>query len=155
MLNALPMHDPEPLQWSGAVHALLSLQETLLAAPVCVHPWIESHPSTVQILLSSHDTAVPMHVPAPLQWSLVVQTLLSLHCTEVLAGGCVHPVDVLQSSMVHTLLSSQESGAPGTQVPAPLHWSPFVHALESVHAVPLDLGGLLQIPVEGAQVPTS
>ncbi len=42
--------------------------------------------------------------------------------------------------------------APGVHVPA-MHWSPCVHALLSLHCVPLGTSGFEHWPVAGSQVP--
>jgi len=68
-------------------------------------------------------------------------------------GALLHPLTVLQLSMVQTLLSSQLSGGPLVQTPV---WqvSVCVQASPSVHAVPSALAGFEQVPVAGLQTPT-
>jgi hypothetical protein len=85
--------------------------------------------------LSSQLTAVPVHAPF---WHdlFVAHMLESVHCVPLVTFVCWHPFVASQVSVVHTLLSSQLTGAPAVQVPP---WQ--VHcALQVVlpgHCVPL------------------
>jgi hypothetical protein len=65
-----------------------------------------------------------------------LQKLPSSQFVLLATGGCVTaPLVVLHRSVVQTLPSSTGFGVPGTHVPAPLHASPSVQALPSVHGV--------------------
>jgi len=96
-----------------------------------VHAFVQvppEHESVVKLFMSSQLLGSPEHVPA-LQASLVVQASPSLQLTVLLL--CVHaPLDVLQPSLVHTLLSLQFFGDPLAQEPE-AHRSLSVQALPS------------------------
>ena len=139
-----------------------------------------SQASVVQISLSVQIAGVaPMQVP-PWQVSLNVHASLSLHVTSPATALWPQPSPVVQTSSVHTLLSSQSASsaawaqpvkgwqasivhgnpssqlaaAPGTQ-PPPTHASPTVHKLSSLQPVPLVTEGLLHAPLAGSQVPAT
>jgi hypothetical protein len=126
-----PWHVP-PEQVSPVVHALPSLQLAVLG--MCTQPLAGLHESSVQPLPSSQFGAgPPWHVP-PEQVSPVVQGLPSLQLAVL--GVCTQPVDGLQLSVVHGLLSSHEMAAleqePPEHVPSVTwHMSVAVHALPS------------------------
>jgi hypothetical protein len=75
------------------------------------------------------------HTPAPSHVSTPLQMLLSAQLVPAANGACTTPVAGLHESAVHGLPSSMTAGAP-THAPA-VHWSAVVHALPSLHAVPL------------------
>jgi hypothetical protein len=130
----VPTHEP-PLHVSLEVQALPSSHEFVLF--VNTQPKAGLHVSVVQTLLSLQTTGVPPHTP-PAQLSPNVHALLSVHVVPSPAFGFVHtPVPVLHvpatwhaSSAVHT------TGFEPVQTP---DWqvSVCVHALASLHAVPL------------------
>ena len=95
----------------------------------------------------------PVHVPA-WQTSVWVQALPSVHAVPLAALGLVHvPVATLQvPAEWHWSLAVHVTGLAPVQVPA---WqvSLWVHALPSLHAVPLAALGLVHAPVAGAHVP--
>jgi hypothetical protein len=104
-----------------------------------------------------------MHVTgfAPTQapfWhvSVWVQALPSLHVVPFAFAGFEH-APVAGSHVPtswHWSDAVQVTGLAPTQVPA-WHVSLCVHALPSLHAVPLGFGGFEQLPVPGSHVPTS
>ena len=144
---------PAALHVSLPLHAFPSEHELPAATGECAIPVAGSQLSVVHGLLSSIAGAVPaIQVPEPLQTSLPLQTLASAQEVPVAAGVCVTPATESQLSDVHGLLSSTGTAEPGVQVPA---WqaSPAVHALLSLHSVPLGAMGLEQAPVLGSQVP--
>src|SRR6185436_10345955 len=98
-------------------------------------------------LLSLQTVAVPGWQTPPAQVSPVVQALPSLHGAVLFVN--THPVDGLQLSVVHTLLSPQTIGAPAWHVPPP-HVSPVVQAFPSLHGAVLLLK--TQAPVPGLQL---
>jgi len=61
---------------------------------------------------SGHVTAEPVHRPAPLQASPVVQSDPSSQASPGAAAGKKHPVDGLHAFVVHALPSSQTRGEP-------------------------------------------
>lgn len=108
------LHEP-PLQVSPVVQALLSLQGPVLFT--FWQPRTGLQESVVQVLPSLQlGAGPPTQVPAPLQVSLVVQALLSLHADEL--GVNWQPLNVLHVSSVHALESLQTSGDPPTQMGA-------------------------------------
>jgi len=121
-----------PLQVSLVVQALPSSHGSVLS--VCVQPVAGLQLSVVHTLPSSQFRAAPPTQTPPLQVSLVVQALPSLHDTVLFV--CVQPVAGLQPSVVHTLPSSQFGAAPPTQTP-PLQVSLVVQALPSLHGAVL------------------
>ena len=78
---------------------------------------------------------VPVHEPEPSQWSFWVHALESLQLVDDGKFVYTHPVEVLQLSDVHALLSLHVTVPPPTQLPEPLQWSELVHAFESSHPV--------------------
>src|SRR5207249_2424340 len=102
-----------PLQVSLVVQALPSLQGAVLL--VWTQPVARSQPSSVQPLPSLQFGAGPPMQRPPLQASLVVQALPSLHGAVLLV--CAQPVDGLQVSSVQRLPSSQLGAAPPTHRP--------------------------------------
>jgi hypothetical protein len=150
---AVPEQVPE-WQASCVVHALLSLQLVPSAAFGLLHVPVEGLqvPATWQLSCAVQVTAVPEHVP---EWhaSLVVHALLSLHDVPSDAFGLLHaPVDTSQVPAVWQLSCAVHVTAVPEQVPE-WHASLVVHALLSLHDVPSDAFGLLQVPVDGSQVP--
>jgi hypothetical protein len=127
---------PAPSQKSDSVQRFESLHEVPEGALLVVQPVAGLQLSVVQSLVSLQTIGSPMQLPAPLQESDWVQRLESLH--EVPAGVlvAVQPVAGLQLSMVQLLVSSQNTGAPWVQLPAPSQVSPFVHALLSLQLRP-------------------
>jgi hypothetical protein len=129
---AVPAHAP-PEHTSPLVHALESLHASVLF--VYTHPVETAHVSVVHTLVSLHVIAVPAHPPELVHTSPLVHALESLQAVPV-SGVYTQPVDVLHVSPVHPLLSLHVMVVP-TQFPELLHVSPLVHALESLHAVPV------------------
>ena len=128
-LIAAPDAQPPPAHTSPLVHALLSEHDRTLL--VYAQPLVGSQASSVQMLPSLQTTTEPgWHAPVA-QMSPLVQALLSVQDNVLLV--CVQPPDALQESVVHRLLSSHASAAPGTQTPL-AHASFVVHALPSVQA---------------------
>jgi hypothetical protein len=81
-------------------------------------PVVLSHvPAVWHASSGVHTTGVPVHEP-DWQVSVVLHLLPSLHGVPLLTLVCVQPVDALHVSVVHWLLSSQFTGAPGVHVPA-------------------------------------
>jgi hypothetical protein len=62
----------------------------------------------------------------------------------------VHPVAGSQLATQHSFVGLQVGADPATQLPAPSHASPTVHADESVHVVPAAFGVCTQ-PTAGSQ----
>jgi hypothetical protein len=125
-----------PPHRSLTVQALPSSQVALLLT--WMQPVTGLHAALVQTLPSSWQVIAepPEQVP-PLQTSLVVQTLLSLHGPVLFA--CVHPMTASQTSSVQALLSLQLTGVPPWHRPS-LHRSFTVQALPSLHVVPACFG---------------
>src|SRR5438876_4045309 len=119
-------------QVSVCVQALPAVQGAVLL--VWTHPVAGLQLSSVQGLPSLQLGAGPPTQLPPLQVSLVVQALPSLHGSVLLV--CVHPVAGLQPSVVQTLPSSQLGGGPPTQLP-PLQVSAVVQAFPSSHGLEL------------------
>src|SRR5947208_396069 len=143
-------------QVSLCVHALASLQLVplglagLLQAPVAG----SQVPAVWHWLAAVHTTGfAPTQAPA-WQVSLCVHALASLQLVPLgLAGLLQAPVAGSQVPAVwHWLAAVHTTGLAPTQAPA---WqvSVCVHALASLHLVPLGLAGLLQAPVAGLQTP--
>jgi hypothetical protein len=132
--GAAPPTQTPPEHVSPEVQALPSLHATVLL--VWVQPVDGLQPSSVQGLPSSQlGPAPPTQLP-PAQVSPVVHALPSLQAAVLLL--CVQPVAGLQASSVHTLLSSQFVGPPGTHVPLE-QASPVVHAFPSEQELVLSL----------------
>jgi hypothetical protein len=124
-------HVPPP-QVSPVVQAFPSLHGLVLL--VWTQPEDELQVSVVQTLPSSQfGGAPPLQVPPP-HVSAVVHAFPSLHGAVLLVF--VQPVDGLQESSVHGLLSLQSGAGPPLQVPPP-HVSFVVHAFPSSHGLVL------------------
>ena len=134
----VPAHVPAPLQVSVNVQALLSLQVPLvLGAEAQV--LVPLHESVVQALGSLVQVmAVPTQDPPPLQVSVYVQRLPSLHVPLVL-GAEAHVLVPLQESVAQAVGSLVQVIAVPTQDPPPLQVSVYVQRLPSLQ-VPLVLG---------------
>ena len=147
------MQAPIALQISLPLQALASAHEVPAATGVWLTPVDGLHASAVHGLLSSITGAAPaIQAPDPLQASLPLHKLASAHEVPAATGVWLTPVDGPHASAVHGLPSSMATAEPGVQVPA---WqaSPAVHALLSLHAVPLGATGFEHAPVLGSQVP--
>jgi len=143
-LGGAPPTQAPPLHVSLVVQALPSLHGALLL--VWTQPVAGSQPSSVQPLPSLQFGAGPPMQRPPLQASLVVQALPSLHGSVLLPW--TQPVVGLQLSSVQRLSSSQFGAGPPTQLPW-LQVSLVVQALPSVQ------GAVLFVctqPVDGLQV---
>jgi hypothetical protein len=136
-------------QVSLVVQASPSLQLAVLE--VKTQPLAGLQLSSVHGLLSLQTGAEPPTQTLAAHVSLVVQALPSLQLA-VLAVK-THPIDGLQLSDVHGLLSLQVIRLPGEQTPAPSQVSDPLQALPSEQVVPLVLFGLLHKPLAGSQVP--
>ena len=130
--SAGPPTQALPLHVSLVVHALPSLQGAVLLTNT--QPVVVLQLSFVHPLLSLQTSAGPPTQAPPLHASLVVHALPSLQGAVLLTK--THPVEVLQPSLVHSLLSLQTSAGPPTQAP-PLHVSLVVHALPSLQGAVL------------------
>jgi hypothetical protein len=122
---ATPAHEP-PLQMSVSVHRLPSSQLAVLLVKAQT-PVTPLQLSLVQGLPSPHTLAAPTQAPAP-QVSVTVHGSPSSQLL-VLLTNVQSPVEPLQLSVVHALLSLQTLAAPA-QLP-PLHTSLTVQALAS------------------------
>jgi hypothetical protein len=164
--------------WSRAVQAI-GLEPTqvpvALHASVCVHELLSSHavplaltgllqvplagshvPALWQASIALQTTVIgPVHTP---DWQVLVavQALLSEHGVPSAADGLEHaPVAgshvpaLWQASGVAQLI-----GFAPEQMPF-WHVSACVHALASLHAAPLPLGGFEHAPVAESHVPGS
>src|SRR5205807_2291393 len=143
-LGGAPPTQFPPLQASLVVHALPSLQGAVLL--VWTQPVAGSQPSSVQRLPSLQLGAGPPVQRPPLQVSLVVQALPSLHGGVLLV--CAQPVVGLQLSSVQRLPSSQFGAGP------PMHCPPLQASLV-VQALPSLQGDVLLVcaqPVAGLQL---
>lgn len=119
-------------QVSAEVHALPSLQAIELL--INWQPLAASQLSDVQALLSLHTTALPAaHLPSA-HASPLVQTVPSSQGKSLLL--LTHPLVGSQESLVQALLSLQFFSDPAAQLP-PLHKSPIVHTLLSLHTAAL------------------
>jgi hypothetical protein len=136
-VTALPPTQLPPMHLSACVHMSLSLH----AVPSCTFwfehcpvAWLQT-PAVLHWVAAPQDTGfMPVQVPLT-QLSVCVQASLSLHAVPV-RGACTQPVDGLQLSIVHGLLSSHEIDArthtPPVQVPSETwHMSLAVQALPS------------------------
>ena len=129
---AVPPHAPALEQTSLLVQALLSLHAVPVLmvtahADVPLHLRV-LHVSLVQVM------AVPPHAPALEQTSAYVQSLLSLHAVPVFT--VTEQADVpLQVLVLHWSLAQLIDEPP--QTPFEEQMSPYVHALLSLHAVPV------------------
>lgn len=132
---ALPTHEPLT-QVSLLVHALPSLQLPVLL--VKTQPEPAEQVSVVHALLSLQlRLPEPTHKPLLLQVSVVVHRLLSLHAApDRLKEPALlqAPVEVLQVSNVHGLVSAQLLRLVKVQLP-PTHLSSSVQALPSVQVL--------------------
>jgi hypothetical protein len=120
---------------------------------VKVHPVAGLQPSVVQPLPSLHGTCEPTQLPA-VQWSPLVQRLLSEQVLVLSTTKAQPPSAGMQLSSVQGLLSEQTFAVPGTQMPLPLHVSaPLVpvQPFPSEHGAPL-AGVKTQAPVWGLQL---
>src|SRR6266481_1479572 len=109
---------------SVSPHSASVLQQ--FATGSCTQPVASLQESVVQALPSLQFGGGPPTQLPPLQVSLVVQALLSLHGLVLLVW--THPVAGLHVSVVQTLLSLQFGAGPPTQLP-PLQVSLVVQAL--------------------------
>ena len=151
-----PTHAPA-WQVSLCVQLSLSLHAVPFAAFGLLHtPVAALHtPATWQASEAAHTTGfAPTQAPA-WQVSLCVQALLSLHALPLAAFGLLHtPVAALHTpARWHASEATHTTGLAPTQAPA---WqvSLWVHALLSLHAVPLAAFGLVHTPVAGLHTPT-
>ncbi len=129
--SAAPLHVP-PAQASGPVHALLSLHASVLSA--CAQPVVGLQVSVVHSTPSSQPSALPAVQAPAWQLSATVHTLPSAsQPVPLVTGAKTHaPVEVLQLSDVQLLPSLQVIALPALHAP-PVHTSPIVHALPSLH----------------------
>ena len=142
---------PLALQVSAPLQAFPSEQLVPVLTGVCVTAPVEVlHASVVHGLLSSVATGVPAtQAPAELQVSVPLHAFPSEQVVPVLTGVCVTaPVEVLQASVVHGLLSSVATGVPATQVPLALQVSVPLQAFPSEQLVPVLTGTCVTAPVE-------
>ena len=105
-------------------------------------PWLQE--SAVQLLESLQILTGPLTHTPPAHWSPVVQALLSVQFSVLLAWVHV-PVVGSHASLVHTTLSLQLIGAEPWHTPLK-QMSVLVHALPSLHAVALATGLAEQTP---------
>jgi hypothetical protein len=152
-----PVHVPF-WQLSLCVHALPSLQVVPLAATGFEHaPVLGLHvPAVWHASLAAHVTGLdPVHTPA---WhvSVFVHALPSLHDVPFAATGFEQAplVGSHVPATWHASLAAHTTGLAPVQTP-PWHVSLVVHALPSLHAVPLAAVGLEHVPVPGSQVPAT
>jgi len=124
-------HAP-PVQLSGPVHGLLSVQGSVLL--VNLQPLAGSQVSVVHALLSLHAFITPARQLPPEHASPTVQLLLSLQLTVLLVY--LQPVTGSHVSFVHALPSSQPMTVPGTHTP-PAQASFAVHTLLSLQGAVL------------------
>ena len=123
-----PLAQIVPMHKSPLVHGLPSSQLAPLAGP-WEQPLLAAQVSSVHALPSLQLSAgPPLHV-APLQKSLTVHGLPSVHTARPLALW-TQPFLGSQASAVQVFKSSQETRLPGVQV-VPLHQSPVVQVLPS------------------------
>jgi hypothetical protein len=119
---------------SAPLHASASPHDTP-GVGVFEHPVVASHASAVHGLLSSHDTLVPMHVPAALHASPVVHALPSLQLAPTV-GAFTQPTADSHESAVHAFPSLQTGGVPLAQTPAALQTSSPSQRSASAHETP-------------------
>ena len=129
---ATPLAHCELAHASPTVHALPSLQGTLLAT--WTQPPGVAQPSSVHALPSLQFRLVAPTQAELLQTSVAVQMLPSLQ--GAVLATFLQPVPAAQLSSVHTLPSSQLLAGPPTHTLA-AHASPAVHGSPSSHAVVL------------------
>jgi hypothetical protein len=148
-----PAHTPA-WQMSVSVHALLSLQ-------IVPSRW-----------LAKEQVPSPLHVPAWWHWSGAAQVKeVPAQVPLVQMSFCVHALLSLQL-VPSDFAGFEHTPFAGSQTPGTWHWSsavqttgfapeqdPFwhvsvcVHALPSLHALPLDFAGFEQTPFAGSQTP--
>jgi len=136
-VSGLPATHVLSVHESASVHALLSLQDNVLA--MFSHPVSGWQASLVQPLPSSQLVVVPAVQSATAHVSPVVQRLPSSQ-SAVFARKS-HPVAASQVSSVQTLPSVHTLAGPEMQLP-PAHASLSVHTLPSEHGS--ELSTLLQ-----------
>ena len=148
-VSAAPPLQLPPLQVSLVVQASPSLQPTVLA--LWTQPILGSQLSLVQPLSSSQASAAPPLQLPPLQASLWVHVLPSLHAALLLPK--TQPDPALQLSLVQTLPSTQPNAAPALQTLA-AQTSLMVHALPSLHGDELALWTQPALPSQLSSVQT-
>jgi hypothetical protein len=145
-------------QVSVCVHSVPSLQAApsalagLEQAPV----FVSQLPALWHWSLAVQVTGLaPAHTP-PWHVSVLVHGLASSQVAPFVFAGSLHrPLDVSQvPAEWHWSLAAHTTALAPVQTP-PWHESLLVHALPSLHPVPLALAGLLQTPVAALQVPAS
>jgi hypothetical protein len=134
-----PTHAPA-WQVSTVVQALPSLQVVPLGAGVWAEHTpvdVSQVPGTLQVVAVQTTGAPPVHVPRPLQMSVVVQALPSLQEVPAGAGGVLQvPLAGLQVPATWQASEAVQTVAvPPTQWPAPSQWSAVVQALPSSQVV--------------------
>src|SRR5437870_1683912 len=166
---------PAVWHWSAAVHTrgLAPTQAPASQVSVCVQALPSLHGAPLGLAGLLQMPVAGSQVPAVWHWSaavqatgsaarragaaqgsVCVQALPSSHGAPLGLAGLLHmPVAGLQAPAVwHWSAAVQTTGLAPTQAPAS-QVSVCVQALPSSHGAPLSLGGLLQTPVAGLQVP--
>jgi hypothetical protein len=161
--RSVPPHTP-PVHTSLVVAASPSSQGVPLAAAGSLHrpvAWSQVPASwhwSLAVQVTAAQRSTPPHTP-PVQTSLVVAGSPSSQTVPLAAFGSLHrPVAESQLPTAwHWSLAVQVTAAQRskpTHAP-PTHWSPVVTGSPSSQTVPLAAAGLLQRPVDEAQVPAS
>jgi len=152
-----PVQTPD-WQLSLVVHAFPSLQLVPFGAVGVEHvPVTGLHvPATWHVSAATHTTDDEgVHAP-PWQESPRVHALPSLHDVPFAAAGLEHVPDagLHVPATWHASLAEHAIGFPPMHTPA-WHVSLCVHALPSLHAVPLEATGFEQTPVLVLHVPAT
>ena len=145
-------------QESPVEQTLPSLQLVPSARGAFEHdPLVGSHtPGPWQESVAGQDLGAPPEQVPAWQVSPVVQELPSLQVVPLATTGLVQlPLVGSQTPAVwQASVAAQVFGLPPTQAPA---WqeSTVVQGLLSLQAVPLETGGLVQLPVVASQIPAA
>jgi hypothetical protein len=145
--SAVVAHCAAALHKLSVEQALLSSQ-TVPSRTVVAHPEALSQRSSVHAFWSSHPTGAPAVQLSSEQRSPWVQASPSSQGSPSRTELVQAPAT--QSSLVHKLLSSQASTAPGVHTP-PMHASPSVQELPSSHGA-VSSAAKSQLPLVGSHV---
>ena len=169
------LQTPAVWHWSEALHVtgLAPVQTPVWQVSLCVQALASLHPVPLLAFGLLHTPVPVLQIPAVWHWSeaLHVTGLAPVHTPVWQVSLCVHalpslqPVPLLTFGLLHTPV-------PVLQIPAVWHWSEalhvtglapvhapawqvslWVHALPSLHPVPLLALGLLHTPVPVLQTP--
>jgi hypothetical protein len=140
-MHVPPLHVSVCVQNAPSSHGDVSLAFCASQAPV---PALQT-PDLQGALRLEQSFGVPPQAPA-VHWSPVVHALPSLHVVPLSRGTAAQlPVWVLHVPTLHALSRLEQSTGLPPHVP-PVHWSPVVQRLPSLHVVPLVTARFAQLP---------